>query len=111
LKRRALWGLACLAALGLDEDVLGLDEDVLATGAKIHHLYGCTAKERVIFDISYRGLHPNRFGLGIHRGARYRQTAGGWQGNAGVFWSLPVTSCMRRMSSGSACHESPSKAG
>lgn len=57
-------GLACLAALGLDDAVIG-------KGAKIHNLYGCTAKGRVIFDMSYRSLHPNRFGLGIHRGALF----------------------------------------
>lgn len=57
-------GLACLAALDLDEAVI-------AAGTKIHHLYGRTAKGRVIFDITYRALHPNRFGLGIHRGALF----------------------------------------
>lgn len=57
-------GLACLAALGLDDAVIEM-------GAKIHNLYGRTAKGRVIFDITYRDLHPNRFGLGIHRGALF----------------------------------------
>ncbi len=57
-------GLACLAALGLDDAVI-------AAGAKIHHLYGRTAKGRVIFDITYRDMHPRRFGLGIHRGALF----------------------------------------
>ena len=61
-------GLACLAALGLDDAVIGM-------GAKIHNLYGRTAKGRVIFDITYRDLHPNRFGLGIQRTLRCRAGA------------------------------------
>lgn len=57
-------GLACLGALGLDQDVI-------AAGARIHNLYGRTAAGRIIFDITYRDLHPNLFGLGIHRGALF----------------------------------------
>lgn len=57
-------GLACLGALGLDQEVI-------AAGARIHNLYGRTAAGRVIFDITYRDLHPALFGLGIHRGALF----------------------------------------
>jgi len=57
-------GLACLAALGLDAEIL-------AAGAHVRHLYGRTATGRTIFDISYQNLHPALFGLGIHRGALF----------------------------------------
>ena len=39
-------GLACLAKLGLDDRALHY-------GARINHLYGKTADERIIFDLSY----------------------------------------------------------
>lgn len=57
-------GLACLAALGLDLKAIEY-------GAPIHHIYGKTAKGKVIFDISYSDLNPKYFGLGIHRGTLF----------------------------------------
>lgn len=57
-------GLACLAKLGLDDRALHY-------GARINHLYGKTADERIIFDLSYSSLKPHYFGLGIHRGALF----------------------------------------
>ncbi|MEL6868884.1 MAG: NAD(P)/FAD-dependent oxidoreductase [Pseudomonadota bacterium] len=57
-------GLACLARLGLDEQAISL-------GAPIHHIYGEAERQRIIFDISYRALSPNAFGLGIHRGTLF----------------------------------------
>ena len=58
-------GLACLACLDLDQKAINL-------GATINNLYGKTANNTVIFDISYRNLKPHYFGLGIHRGALFQ---------------------------------------
>lgn len=57
-------GLACLAALGLDEQAIDY-------GAPINNLFGKTASDKIIFDISYRNLKRHYFGLGIHRGALF----------------------------------------
>ncbi len=58
-------GLACLAALGLDNKALEY-------GAVINHLYGETDTGREIFNIHYRDLQPHYFGVGIHRGALFQ---------------------------------------
>lgn len=57
-------GLACMACLGLDKDILSY-------GAKINHLYGRSTGGKVIFDIKYGDLRPHLFGLGVHRGALF----------------------------------------
>ena len=57
-------GLACLACLGLDTQIL-------ERGAKIEHLEGRTATGRTVFNIRYGSLRPYLFGLGIHRGALF----------------------------------------
>jgi 2-polyprenyl-6-methoxyphenol hydroxylase-like FAD-dependent oxidoreductase len=57
-------GLACLACLDLDEQAL-------SCGAPVFNLYGEDVNGSTIFDISYRDLNPQLFGLGIHRGALF----------------------------------------
>ena len=57
-------GLACLAALGLDQRALTL-------GAVIHDLDGRTARGRRILAMDYRRLQPHLFGLGIHRASLF----------------------------------------
>jgi salicylate hydroxylase len=57
-------GLAVLARLGLDRAIC-------ERGAPIRNLYGQTHKGTVIFDLSYRLLHPDLFGLGVHRASLF----------------------------------------
>lgn len=57
-------GLACMACLGLDKDILSY-------GARINTLYGKSANGHVVFDIRYSDLRPHLFGLGVHRGALF----------------------------------------
>lgn len=57
-------GLACLAALGLDQAAI-------QAGSIINSLYGQTTTDRIIFDINYRDLNPGYFGVGISRSALF----------------------------------------
>jgi salicylate hydroxylase len=57
-------GLACLAALGVDDAALDL-------GHVIHRIQGRTASKRIIFDLDYAALGPNCFGLAMHRAALF----------------------------------------
>jgi salicylate hydroxylase len=58
-------GLACLAALGVDDAALAL-------GHRIDRIEGQTAAGRQIFDIGYGELGPNCFGLAMHRAALFQ---------------------------------------
>ena len=57
-------GLAALARLNLDRQAI-------ERGAVVHRLYGRTTSGRVIFDLAYRDLAEQCFGLGIHRGTLF----------------------------------------
>ena len=57
-------GLACLACLDLDKQIIDL-------GAPVLHLNGESVYGKNIFDISYNDLAPHIFGLGIHRGSLF----------------------------------------
>jgi 2-polyprenyl-6-methoxyphenol hydroxylase-like FAD-dependent oxidoreductase len=57
-------GLACLARLGLDREVIAL-------GARIDAIEGKTGSGRSVLDMAYADLAPHYFGLGIHRGALF----------------------------------------
>ncbi len=57
-------GLAVLARLGLDRAAI-------AHGGRIEHLYGRTKAGRLVFDLRYRDLATDCFGLGIHRGTLF----------------------------------------
>lgn len=48
---------------------LDLLDDLLALGHRVDHLYGATTSGRPVLDLHYRDLHPELFGLGLHRGA------------------------------------------
>ncbi|MCB1546856.1 MAG: FAD-dependent monooxygenase [Hyphomicrobiaceae bacterium] len=55
-------GLAALARLGLRGAVEAL-------GARIGRLHGLTDTGRTVFDLSYAGLGPDHYAIGIHRAA------------------------------------------
>lgn len=58
-------GLAVLARLGLDRQVIDL-------GSRIDQLYGrAVGKRRATMDVCYRDTASNLFGVGIHRGALF----------------------------------------
>jgi 2-polyprenyl-6-methoxyphenol hydroxylase-like FAD-dependent oxidoreductase len=52
-------------------DRLGLLPPVLARGAPVERLHCVTRTGRAILDLAYRDLHPDAFGLGIHRGVLF----------------------------------------
>jgi 2-polyprenyl-6-methoxyphenol hydroxylase-like FAD-dependent oxidoreductase len=52
-------------------DALGLSDKILALGQRIDHLFGRTLQGKVIFDLYYRDLMPDCFGLGVQRGALF----------------------------------------
>jgi 2-polyprenyl-6-methoxyphenol hydroxylase-like FAD-dependent oxidoreductase len=52
-------------------DRIGLLEPVLARGAPVERLHCVTRSGRAILDLSYLDLHPDAFGLGIHRGVLF----------------------------------------
>jgi len=52
-------------------DKLDILEAALRRGSKIQRLAGYTAGGRQIMDLRYRHVHPDLFGLGIHRGALF----------------------------------------
>lgn len=75
-------GLACLSSLGLRQKAI-------ENGAVINHLYGRTVAGHEIFDVSYKDLKPDYFGVGIHRGTLFQMLYGLVQD-----LSIPiVTSC------------------
>ncbi len=47
---------------------LGILPQILAAGARIDSLVGATKSGRLVMDFNYADLHPQLFGLGIHRG-------------------------------------------
>lgn len=57
-------GLACLACLGLDRTAI-------ARGQAIAGIRGTTVSGARIFDVAYRELGPQFFGVGIHRGTLF----------------------------------------
>ena len=57
-------GLACLARLGLRQQAMD-------HGARVERVDGLTTKGRVVFDVAYRDLGEQYFGLGVHRGALF----------------------------------------
>lgn len=57
-------GLACLARLNLDQEAKKF-------AAQVNRLQGMTVDQREIFDLYYKDLAPNLFGLGIHRGTLF----------------------------------------
>jgi 2-polyprenyl-6-methoxyphenol hydroxylase-like FAD-dependent oxidoreductase len=57
-------GLACLACLGLDQTAI-------ARGQAIAGIRGTTVQGAKIFDVAYRELGPQFFGVGIHRGTLF----------------------------------------
>lgn len=50
---------------------LGLLPEVLARGAPVERLRCLTRGGRVVLDLGYRDLHPESFGLGMHRGVLF----------------------------------------
>ncbi|WP_243371860.1 FAD-dependent oxidoreductase [Microvirga solisilvae] len=58
-------GLAVLAELGLDAQILAL-------GQRIDRLYGRVSKtQRIVLDVRYATLGPEMFGLAVHRSALF----------------------------------------
>ena len=51
--------------------VLGLADAAVARGARIAGLESKTHRGRSVLDLHYADLHPQAFGLGIHRGALF----------------------------------------
>ncbi len=51
---------------------LGLLEKVLARGARLRSLRCETPRGRPVVDIAYGDVHPELFGLGMHRGVLFR---------------------------------------
>ena len=51
--------------------VLGLADEAVARGARIGGLESKTHRGRSVLDLHYADLHPQAFGLGIHRGALF----------------------------------------
>ncbi|KAL0482799.1 kynurenine 3-monooxygenase [Acrasis kona] len=51
---------------------LGLLDEVKQKGTQINRLRAETSKGRGLFDIKYSMLHPDAFGLGIHRGELFQ---------------------------------------
>ena len=47
---------------------LGLLREILSYGARVHSLQGYIPSGRSVLDIDYRHIHPELFGLGVHRG-------------------------------------------
>jgi hypothetical protein len=58
-------GLAVLAHIGADEDIMKL-------GAKVRHLDGRTVDGRCVFDLNYDILEKRAHGLGVHRAALFK---------------------------------------
>jgi hypothetical protein len=65
LTRHRHTGLAVLAHIGADEDILKL-------GAKVQHLDGRTVDDRIVFDLNYDLLGKRAFGLGVHRASLFK---------------------------------------
>lgn len=59
---------------------LGVLPQVLAAGSPIERLYGRTMAGRTVLDLKYRSLHPDYFGLGIHRGSLFFALMDGLEG-------------------------------
>ena len=57
-------GLAVLARLGLDGDIL-------ARGSRVERLHCVTRSGRKVIDIAYAALAPSLFGCGLHRGVLF----------------------------------------
>lgn len=49
-------------------DELGALPRVLELGDRIHRLHGRSDRGRVVLSIAYADLHPDLFGVGVHRG-------------------------------------------
>jgi 2-polyprenyl-6-methoxyphenol hydroxylase-like FAD-dependent oxidoreductase len=50
---------------------LGLLEHALARGARVERLRCQTRSGRSVIDLSYADIHPDAFGLGLHRGVLF----------------------------------------
>ncbi|HMR05955.1 MAG TPA: NAD(P)/FAD-dependent oxidoreductase [Polyangiaceae bacterium] len=50
---------------------LGLLDGVLARGARVNRLHCVTRGRKPVLDLDYADLHPDAFGLGLHRGVLF----------------------------------------
>ncbi len=50
---------------------INLANKMVALGAMVHRLHGKNHRGESVVDLAYRDLHPDHFGLGVHRAALY----------------------------------------